>query len=70
MNRPAVCNAEFWDMKTPDHGGKINLLSLSLIVCKVEALLNWRYQNYAVAIANSDAAAIVNDVDAKGGGGR
>ena len=55
-------------MKTPDQGGTVRLSSLSLIVCNGEALFDWRYQNYAVAISDSDAAAIVNAVDAKGVG--
>ena len=66
MNRTTVRDAECCDLKTLDHGGTVRLSSLSLIVCKREALFNWRYQNYAIAIADSDAAAIVNAVDAKG----
>ena len=54
-------------MKTPDHGGTVRLPYQSLIVCKGEALFDWKYQNYAVAISDSDATAIVNAVDSKGG---
>ena len=66
INRPAVRNAEFWYLKTSEHGGTLRLPFLSLIVHKGEDLLDWSYQTYAIFIADYDAAAIVNAVDAKG----
>ena len=67
MNHPAVRNAELWDLKTPEHGSTLRLPSLYLIVCKGEALFDWRYQNYVIAISDSDTDAIVNAVDSEGG---
>ena len=65
INYPVVRNAEYWYLKTPDHSGMVRLPYLYLIVCKGEAMFDWRCQNYDVAIAASNASAILNDSDAK-----